>query len=376
MFWGKSNKDTAKQQAEQFGPQWRAQVSITSKGGDASDAKERWKPLEDWEAVYEPPQPPQSQSAATSYMAQKAKQVLVQKVQTRVSSKIMTIGQETVSKILTKGEEEATTAGLKKSLAKNSKAWDALGSLLNNLNGIVLTFRFERDNATQCLYLRRVATDNVADTLQQVFEAAKEEGAHIENLRTSVTSAIESQKDKVKTFVETSLDEALQEAVAKAEDEATDKLAAAKKQLKNAAGNATSALDKVTSNVESVNHDPATREEIQELESNIQKQRVDIKDESVAMLSDCIKLLVLKKMDKLTILMVYVVDMLFDSVEELYKTATEFKLGQQQLRDHVYDIVQTAHDDYQKKVTLEVKRAVTVLEAIMADNGGDDDGTS
>lgn len=277
---------------------------------------------------------------------------------------------------LTKAEAEATAAGLKNSLAKNSKAWDALGSPLNNLNGIVLTFRFERDNATQCLYLRRVATDNVADTLQQVFETAKEEGSHIEDLRKSVTSTIESQKDKVKTFVETSLDEALQGAVAKAEDDATDKLAAAKKQLTAATDNATSALDKVTSDIKSVNPDPATREEIQELESNIQKQRVDIKDESVAMLSDCIKLLVLKKMDKLTILMIYVVDKLFDSVEELYKTATEFKLSQQQLRDHVYDIVQTAHDDYQKKVTQEVKRAVTVLEAIMADNGDDDDGTS
>lgn len=369
MF-GYGKKDTTKEQVEQFGPQWRAAVST----GDSTGA--RWKPLQDWQAVYEPPKPPQQQSAAQSYMANKAKQMVLNKLQSSVSLKILTIAQETTSKVLTIAEAEATAASLKASLAKDSEPLNTLAVFLNNLNGVVLSFRFERDNAMQCDYLRRIASDNVADTLQQVFETAENAGKHIEDLRVQITSLIESQKSKVKDFVETSLDKALQEAVANANAAASEKLAAAKKQLTAATGDAVSTLDKVTG-ADSVGElDPSTQQEIQELENNIKAQRVDIQDESVAMLSDCIKLLVLKKMDKLTIVLVYIVDKLFNSVQELYKTATEFKMTPQQLRDLVYDVIESAHKEYQQKVTMEVKRGVTVLQAIMEDSGDDGSNSS
>lgn len=395
MFgFGSSKKDTAKQQAEEFGPQWRAQVSTTisnngsssSSDGHHRDEKEqRWKPLEEWEAVYEPPKPPiQSTSAAQSYMAAKSKQLLVQKLKTRIVSRMLTIGEETCSKVLSKAEADADAmaAGIRDSSTSssnekgvNNKAllWDNLSGILNDMNGIILTFRFERDNATQCLYLRRVATDSVADAIQQVFENSDEKGEYIENLRNEVTFVIHSQKDKVKEFVETSLDDALQGAVAKAEGDASVKLTAAKKKLNPAIGTATTALDNVTGGEESVSDYTSNKKKIEELENNIKEQRVDIQDESVAMLSNCIKLLVLKKMDKLTVLLVHVVDTMFDSVSELYKTATESKLERKQLRDHVYNVVQTTHSDFQNKVTLETNRAVAVLQSIMADGSDDDD---
>jgi len=120
MFFGRSN-DTAKQQAEQYGPEWRAEVTISNDPSDDSSSSTRWKPLEDWEKVYEPPQQPQSQSSAHAYMAAKAKQVLVNKVQKSIASKMMTIAQESSSKVLTKAEQEATAAGLKNSEAKNNE---------------------------------------------------------------------------------------------------------------------------------------------------------------------------------------------------------------------------------------------------------------
>jgi len=242
--------------------------------------------------------------------------------------------------------------------------------LLNNLNAIVLTLRFEKDNATKCQYLRRVASDAVADTLQQLFETAEDAGKHIEEVRTQITTLIESQKDIVKTFVETSLDEALKETIANAEERTAQNLAEAKKQLAATTGDAVTALNKVVGEV-STDMDLSTKEEIEQLESNIKNQKIEIQDESISMLSDCIKLLVLKKMDTLTILLVFAVDALFDSMEELYKTAKEFKLDQQQLRDEVFDVIEVSYSTFQSKVSLEVQRAVTVLEAIM-DNNGDD----
>lgn len=168
---------------------------------------------------------------------------------------------------------------------------------------------------------------------------------------------------------------ALQEALANAEESTEKKLATAKKNLKSATEDAATTLEKVT-NVTSTDVDPDTKEEIEELESNIKKQQAEIRDESITMLSDCIRLLVLKKMDKLTLVLVFAVDKLFDSVEELYKTQSEFKLDQQQLRDAVYHVVETIHTDFQAKVSLEVQLAVTILEAMMDDSGDDDDDAS
>lgn len=366
-FFGSSGgKDPAQQAAEQAS--WRAEVSST----DITQSGEpHWKPLDDWVATYEPPQHATQLSAAQSYMAAKAKLIAINKVQTAVTNKMFTMAQETTSKVLSKAEEEVNAVGLQNSTAKNNEAWTALASLLNNLNGIVLTYRFEKDDPTKFRYLRRVASDAVADILQKIFESAEDAGKHIEDLRTNITTAIESQKGTVKTFVETSLDDALQEAAANTAVRTEEKLEELKKQLKAVTEDAVSTLDKVAG-VTTPIVDPRLLQQIEELETDIQKQREGIKDESIAMLSDCIKLLVLKKMDTLTVLLVFALDKLFDSVEVLYKTQNEFKLTQQQLRDEVFKVIETTHSDNQRKVSVQVRKAATVLEAIVADSGNDD----
>lgn len=366
-FFSAPAKDPAQQAAEQAS--WRAEV-ISTTNATNSTGEPHWKPLNDWVTQYEPPQAANPPSAVQSYMAAKAKQVTINKIQSSVTAKLFTIAQETTSQVLTKAEEQATDAGLKNSIPNDVQAWHSLSLLLNNLNGIVLTFRFEKDDPAKFQYLRRVASDAVADILQTVFEAADDVGNRLEDMRTKIATAIESQKDIVKTYVETSLDDALQKAVASAEAQTEEKLEAAKKQLKIVTQDAVASLDKVTG-VTEVSLDPRLQQEIEQLESDIQKQQQGIKDESVSMLSDCIKLLVLKKMDTLTVVLVYAVDKLFDAVELLYKTHAEFKMSHQQLRDLVFKVIETTHSTFQKNVASQVRKVATVLEAIMSDCGDD-----
>jgi len=132
------------------GKEWLATVT----DGDDGSASLHWKPLDDWVEEFEPvKEESDRKKEIKEAVKSKATQILLDTMDRRMVARILRLILDVSSQILTKAESK---------LPVNS----ATARILNNVNGILLSYRFQHDDKDYKLeYFRRTATNNLTAIL-------------------------------------------------------------------------------------------------------------------------------------------------------------------------------------------------------------------
>ena len=178
----------------------------------------QWKALEDWSRHCEPPkdktQMNERRQARRARLKAKFKEVALKKLHDRVSSKIVKIGLEVLSKLLTNSQ-----GGLER--VSNTVV---VHDILNHTNGILLTFRFDtkKKKRHKFAFLRRIASDEFTQALVQALShdvsATSDKAAIAATISADIRTIMEDQKDYVKDLIEEKVDEVVFHAKAKTDE--------------------------------------------------------------------------------------------------------------------------------------------------------------
>jgi hypothetical protein len=153
---------------------------------------DRWLPLEDWSAAYEPKKVKKADSARQAErkakFAAKAKETILSKLQVGVSAKLILLVLEAASKVL--NQMEATLVG-----------GGPTRDLVNHVSAILLTYRFEKSkkmNKKKAEFLRSTAVDHLAhgigdmgDKLSQAQKLLRSELSGVQNVRSIVSDKLD-----------------------------------------------------------------------------------------------------------------------------------------------------------------------------------------
>lgn len=198
------------QEIRHHGKEWLSKV--TDKDNDDTTSLVRWKPLDDWVAVYEPVhENSELQKKVKHAIETKAEQVLLDTMDRRIVARVLRLLLDVSSQILSKAEsilpDDATIA-----------------ELLNNVNGIVLSYRFGHDDKEYKMeYLRRTATNNVSTILWECLPDENTAAALLE-LQQKIKKTLLELQSEVGPVVEASLNDLLRHVDAKVEEHAEKRL--------------------------------------------------------------------------------------------------------------------------------------------------------
>jgi hypothetical protein len=163
---------------------------------------DRWLPVEDWSAVYEPKKVKKADSAQQAErkakFAAKAKETILSKLQVGISAKLILLVLEAASKVLNQIEAKLVGAGPPQ-------------DLVNHVSAILLTYRFVKSkkmNKKKAAFLRSTAVDHLAhgigdmgDQLSQAQKLLRGELSGVQNVRSIVSDKLDEilsmAKDKV-----------------------------------------------------------------------------------------------------------------------------------------------------------------------------------
>lgn len=178
-----------------WGNEWLARVADTNNNN--GETKVHWKPLDEWVAVYEPPRhESERERRIKESLERKAQQVLLETIDRRIVARILRLLLDVASQLLSQAE----------SLFASPES--TIAQIFNNINGIVLTFRFHCDEQDYKMqFLRRTATDNLTQVLWDECLPNEDTAATLMQIQTRLKNALLQLENEVVPAALVKLDE-------------------------------------------------------------------------------------------------------------------------------------------------------------------------
>lgn len=336
MLLNRAKQAVEKKEVQMRGSAWLAEVH------NDNDDDATWKSLEEWAALYEPKKEKKPDSerrkAAKAKVAAKAKEVVLEKINKSVSKKLFLILLEISSTVLTKAESQLCQDPV-------------LSKLLNNVNAIILSYRFESKSKTprKFAYMRNVATDHLADALEPLLR--KDFTPLLGKIRVTVGSL----QTDVQVLVSNHVDLLLNTASTKVDETVENKLAEVDEKLAH-----------VQVGLSAAGVAPPPTEDVK---SAALKQGKDTKDDLVATFGVMFKDVLIGKMETLTDTIVKLIRMLVEKADAIF--AQYNKKRDEKIHEEMHQLVEDMYASAVKQVADEVRKIVDMMAAIM--DAGDDD---
>lgn len=341
-----SSKDAVKKMRKES---WEAQACYEPNQVDA-----KWKPYKEWQALYEPPKKPKKDCETTKKIkqktAEKAKNVILAKLHSTISTKLVVIVMEVTSHIMELAEKEMR--------AKDAPArfLEICPKLINAMDGIILTYRFEdsgrkhhkHDHRHKCRYLRRLASIKLADMLKQWIDDGYGAAQHLIEMKGAIEEVIESKEVQAVEHASEQLNGLLIKATTEVEEKVVSEVEKVDKMLETAGFAHSNSMD------------------VRDIDG--------IRDEMLEKFGGFVKDLILGKMRNLTEWIAKAMTHIIREAMTIYeqqKQVVETNLIE--LRDEVFKEVEKMHEALVKRISAEVQGVIDVLGGMMHFSKEDDE---
>jgi hypothetical protein len=328
---------------------WEAQACYEPKQVDA-----KWKPYKEWQALYEPPKENKEDCEAKKKFkektAEKAKTVILAKLHSTISNKLVVIVMEVTSHIMELAEKQMR--------AKDAPAHflEICPKLINAMDGIILTYRFEDsgkkhckcDHRHKCRYLRRLASIKLADMLKQWVDDGYGTAQRLIEMKGAMEEVIESKEVQAVEHASEQLNGFLTKATTEMAEKVEPK------------------IEKVDRILETAGFAHSNSMDVRDIDG--------IRDEMLEKFGGFVKDLILGKMRNLTEWIAKAITHIIREAMAIYEKQKQMvETNLIELRDEVFEEVEKMHESLVTRISAEVQGVIDVLGGMMHFGKEDDE---